>query len=64
MSHPPTGWPHDNGPTNVGAMVKITTRIYDNDEDDANDEDDYLDSNSGSPAPEELPDPHSQVVQK
>ena len=23
MSHPPTGWPHDHGPTNVGAMVKI-----------------------------------------
>ena len=22
MSHPPKGWPHDHGPTNVGAMVK------------------------------------------
>ena len=21
-SDPPTGWPHDHGPTNVGAMVK------------------------------------------
>ena len=24
LSDPPTGWPHDHGPTNVGAMVKIT----------------------------------------
>ena len=22
VSHPPTGWPQDHGPTNVGAMVK------------------------------------------
>ena len=22
LSHLPTGWQHDNGPTNVGAMVK------------------------------------------
>ena len=22
VSHPPAGWPHDHGPTNVGAMVK------------------------------------------
>ena len=22
MSDPPTGWPHDHGPTNVRAMVK------------------------------------------
>ena len=22
VSHPPTGWPHDHGMTNVGAMVK------------------------------------------
>ena len=22
VSDPPTGWPHDHGPTNVGAMVK------------------------------------------
>ena len=21
-SHPPNGWPHDHGPTKVGAMVK------------------------------------------
>ena len=24
VSDPPTGWPHDHGPTNVRAMVKIT----------------------------------------
>ena len=25
VSYPARGWPHDNGPTNVGAMVKIPT---------------------------------------
>ena len=36
VSHPPTGWPHDHSPTNVGAMVKTkispmetnVTRLY------------------------------------
>ena len=26
VSHPPTGWREDHGPTNVGAMVKISTK--------------------------------------
>ena len=26
MSDLPTGWPHDHGPTNVGAMVKNYTK--------------------------------------
>ena len=26
VGHLPTGWPHDHGPTNVGAMVKSSNK--------------------------------------
>ena len=29
VSDPPIGWPHDHGPTNVGAMVKTTEGVPD-----------------------------------